>query len=178
MLTITTIPLPARLVVRLESIVQESEGRGRLRRRGRGAAYRQVQAAAASTVLANGRCTSVELHHETPPGVMAHEHGVLVFSPIDAGSTHLQEISSVGDDPRWTLYEAGGLMRREWRWIRIPQVGTFEFTASGAEVVPVDLGEFHGTQLEVLLTEGDDGWPGDDAIVGIGFDEIARLART
>ena len=137
-----------------------------------------MQAAAAQAALTEGRCLSVELHHETTPGVMTHEHGLLVFSPIDAGATRLFEISSVDEDPRWTLHAGGELMRREWRWIRIPDVGTFEFAASGDPLAPVDLGDLHGTQLEVLLTEGDDGWPGDDAILGIGFDEIARMART
>jgi hypothetical protein len=40
----------------------------------------------------------------------------------------------------------------------------------------VRLGEFHGTELELCLTE-DMTWPGDDALLSLSFDEIERLAR-
>jgi hypothetical protein len=179
MLTTATVELPLALVEVLEDVIRAGEGRGVGRwARSPGREYRRHQAATAQAVLTEGRCVSVHVRHDLPPATLSHEHGLLVLFPVDGDATHLLEILSVADDPRWALHEAGGLMRREWRWLRVPGIGTHGFAASGEPIDHADLGDFHGTELEVVLTEGDDGWPGDDATLGMSFDEAARLVAS
>lgn len=177
MMTTQTIELPSSLVAVLEDAVHTAERRGGGRWfRGPGRAYLDQRADAARAALATGTCISVQVRHDSAPAVLTHEHGLLVVFPVDATSTQLLEILSVADDPRWDLYTAGGLMRAEWSWLRVPDLGSYEFAASGAPIDHVELGDVHGTQLEVVLTEGDDGWPGDDATLPMPFDDVVRLA--
>jgi hypothetical protein len=67
-------------------------------------------------------------------------------------------------------------MRAHWRWLRLRGLeGSWGFSAEGAPVTPRTLPYFHDTALERRLTEEMD-WPGDDALLPLPFDEIARLA--
>jgi hypothetical protein len=175
----TTVELPADLVAVLQGYVEAAERgglRGRLRST-RGGAYRREQGAAAGLLLEQGTCLQVQVEHDVAPAVMTHEHGLLLMFPVGTEATHLLEVSSVGDDPRWALHATGDLMRRQWTWLRLGDLGVHDFAATGEQLAPLDLGDFHGTRLEEYLTEGDAGWPGDDASLDVSFNDILAMAR-
>lgn len=177
--TTEVVDLPADVVGVLEGFVAAADRvgeRGRWRR-APGAAFAEERGAEARRLLERGTCVSVRVEHDDAPAVMSHEHGLIVLIPLGGGGTHLLDISSVADDVRWDLHREGGLMRGEWRWLRLGEVGFHGFAASGDPIVPVDLGDLHGTRLEDRLTEGDDGWPGDDATLDIPFATAVDLAR-
>lgn len=135
------------------------------------------RAARARAALERGVCGEVRVSHETPPALSEHEHGVFAFVPAGPAATLLLDISSVSDDPRWPLYEGGGLLRSEWRWLRFDGLdGCWCFDAAGAPIAPLSLPFFHDTALERRLTEEMD-WPGDDAIVPLSMAEVEALAR-
>jgi hypothetical protein len=138
---------------------------------------RSDRAALADAVRARGVCEEVEVWHDAPPAVAEHKQGIYLFVPMHARATLLLDVSSVSGDPRWALYRANRLLVAHWRWLRFPGLdGPWCFLAEGMEVAPVRLGEFHGTELELCLTE-DMAWPGDDALLPFSFDEIERFAR-
>lgn len=179
MLITEVVDLPADAIGVLQGYAAAADRvgeRGRWRRAPR-AAFAEERGAEARRLLEGGTCVSVRVEHDDPPAVMTHEHGLIVLIALDDGSTHLLDVSSVADDVRWELHRDGDLMRREWRWLRLGEVGFHAFAASGDPVAPVVLGDLHGTRLEVHLTEGDDGWPGDDATLDLSFATAVEMAR-
>lgn len=136
------------------------------------------RATGAAAALKAGTCTEVRAEHDTPPAVVEHEHGLLVLIPVTADQTLMLDISSVSEDPRWKLHSAGKLFHKTWQWLRIPGMDSVTgFRVDGPAIQPVNLPELHGTSLEQTLTEGM-GWPGDDAIIPYGLDELTRLAKS
>lgn len=130
----------------------------------------------ARAALARGTCEIVEVRHDTPPALAEHEHGIFLFVPVNRNETLLLDVSSVSEDARWGLHEAGQLMRQRWRWVRLADLeGPWCFAAEGAAVTARRLGDFHGTALEARLTEEMD-WPGDDALLPLALEVIERLA--
>ncbi len=138
----------------------------------------EQRAASATKALTAGTCTEVQVDHDQPPAIVEHEHGLLVLIPVDADKALMLDISSVSEDPRWQLHRAGNLFRKSWRWLRIPGMDSVTgFRVDGPAIQPVSLPELHGSSLEQTLTEGM-GWPGDDAIIPFGLDELTRLAKS
>jgi hypothetical protein len=179
MLSVRDIPLPEEARLRLESLVAAGAPARGLWQRLAGAAdrkFRERRAEAARAALASGTCQAVHVRHDAPPAVSEHEHGLFVFVPAASEATLLLDVSSVSEDPRWDLHRAGGLMRAEWRWLRLIELdGPSDFAVDGPAVTPIALPFFHGTALERRLTEEME-WPGDDALLPLALDEIARLA--
>lgn len=135
------------------------------------------RAAKARAVLGRRACEDVEIWHDTPPALATHEHGIFLFVHAGAGAALLLDVSSVSEDPRWALYQENRLFCQRWHWYRFPAFdGPWCFSAEGPPVMPHYLGDFHGTALETRLTEEMD-WPGDDALLPLPLEEIARLAR-
>ncbi len=172
-----TVDLPDDCAQLLHRYVAAAEGEGRRRLLRRPGRFVTERATIARRVLDEGTCVSVHLEHAEPPAIAFHEHGLLVITPLGDDDVQLFDISSVDGDPRWALHEAGGLLRRDWRWIRLGDLGPYGFTAGGEPVVPIDLGELDGTALETYLTERDEGWPGDDATLPETFADIVAMAR-
>lgn len=177
MLTMVTIDLPDDCVELLREYVDAAGGDGKRRLLRRPGRFVTERATAARRVLDQGTGVAVHLVHDDPPAAVGHEHGLLVVAPIDGQSAQLFDISSVDGDPRWDLHQAGELFRREWRWIRLGELGPHGFAATGAPVRPIDLGELHGTALETYLTERDEGWPGDDATLDRSLADICAMAQ-
>lgn len=172
------VPVPPDAILKLRGQIETAERAARRRlMSGHSRAAALTQGSAAALVLDLGRCTSVHVEHTDHPAVMTHEHGLLVFIPVDDGRTHMLDVCSVDGDPRWDLHEAGDLMRRHWRWIRLGEAGMHDFVASGPAIEPLDLGDLHGTTLEPLLTESDEGWPGDDVTLDVEFSTLVALAQ-
>ena len=135
------------------------------------------RAAKARAVLGRRACEDVDIWHDSPPALAQHEHGIFLFVHAGAGATLLLDVSSVSEDVRWDLYQENQLLRQHWHWYRFPGLdGPWCFTADGPPLMPMFLGDFHGTALERRLTEEMD-WPGDDALLPLPLEEIARLAR-
>jgi hypothetical protein len=131
----------------------------------------------AQAVLARGTCEEVEVWHDAPPALAEHEHGIYLFVPMHAKATLLLDISSTTEDPRWALHREKKLLVTHWRWVRFPGIqGPWCFHADGHEITPIRLGAFHGTELELVLTQ-DMAWPGDDALLPLSFNDIERYAR-
>ena len=142
-----------------------------------GRAFIAARASAARAVIDRGRCIEVRVRHDQPPLCMSHEHGVILLIAIDDNRSLLLDVSSVGDDPRWNLQQAGKLMCRDWRWLRLgDNLGSSCFVADGPAVEALDLGELHGTKLEEHLLADDD-WPGDDAVVSLSRQVAIELAK-
>jgi hypothetical protein len=135
------------------------------------------RAAKARAVLGRRACEDVEIWHDSPPAMAQHEHGLFFFVHAGAGATLLLDVSSVSEDVRWTLYQENRLLRQRWHWYRFVGLdGPWCFTADGPPMMPVYLGDFHGTALERRLTEEMD-WPGDDALVPLPLEQIVQLSR-
>lgn len=173
-LVVSTAALPADAVGALTREVDAGARKGLLRRAN---AHRQACAAAAEALLRDGTCPAVTVHHDQRPLTLRHEHGAVVVTPLEGDRVHLLDISSVSDDPRWELYRSGELWRREWTWLRLGDLGFRDFRASGATITPVDLGDLHGTALEERLVDGDEGWPGDDAVLDLSGSAVVELAH-
>lgn len=182
MLAVRVVPLPQDAERVLEGFVAPAPApSGGLWSRLRSAAFDRKfaadRAAKARAVLGRRACEDVELWHDSPPALATHEHGLFLFSHAGAYATLLLDISSVSDDVRWALYQENRLFLQRWHWYRFPGLGgPWCFTADGPPVMPLYLGDFHGTALETRLTEDMD-WPGDDALLPMQFEEIIRLAR-
>lgn len=183
MLTVRDIPLPPDARVALDAMIAASPAApaGLWSRLKAAAAldrkFIAERAAQARIALSRGTCTEVEAEHDTPPALAEHEHGLLLFVPARADATLMLDVSSVSDDPRWTMHRAGHLMRQRWRWLRIAGLdGPQCFRATGAAMTPRRLGDFHGTALERRLTEETD-WLGDDALLPLPLADIERLLR-
>ncbi len=178
-ITTRTVPIPTGAGDMLRAAVAAGErtaGRRLAGRRARQAAAAEAEHAA--QVLQAGACTEVHVTHDTAPALITHEHGVLVLIPAEPDTTLMLDICSVDGDPRWSLHLDGGLLRHDWRWLRLGKFGSYGFTADGPMIDPMNLGDLHGTELERALTEGDDGWPGDDAILRISFTTAIALATS
>ena len=142
-----------------------------------GRAFIAARASSARAVIDRGRCIEVRVRHDEPPLCMSHEHGVILLIAIDDSHSLLLDVSSVGDDTRWDLQQAGTLMCRDWRWLRLgDNLGASCFVADGPAVEALDLGDLHGTKLEEHLL-ADDGWPGDDAILSLSRVDAIELAK-
>lgn len=183
MLTVSEIDLPddaSALLASYEAAAQSSPGvfgglMALLPLPGR--AFTATRGKLAREALDLGRCVEVRVRHDGPPVIMSHEHGVIVLIAIDGNRTLMLDVSSVGDDPRWDLHQAGKLMRRDWRWLRLGEtLGASCFKADGPAVTALDHGELHGTKLEQHLLAGE-GWLGDDAVVGLSLEDALRLAH-
>ena len=183
MLTVRNIPLPQDARNALDAMIAASQpAPAGLWSRIKAAAaldrkFLAERAAQARNALLRGTCTEVEVDHDTPPALAEHEHGLFLFVPARPDATLLLDVSSVSDDSRWTMHQAGQFLRQRWRWLRIEGLeGPQCFRATGAAVAPRRLGEFHGTALEHRLTEETD-WLGDDALLPLSLAEIERLMR-
>lgn len=142
-----------------------------------GRAFIAARAHAARAVIDRGRCIEVRVRHDQPPLCMSHEHGIILLIAIDDSRSLLLDVSSVSDDPRWDLRQAGKLMCSDWRWLRFgDNLGSSCFVADGPAVEALDLGELHDTKLEERLL-ADDGWPGDDAVVDLSRQVAIELAK-
>ncbi len=138
---------------------------------------RAERAARANAVLQLGRCEEVEVWHDALPAIAEHAGGIFLFVPMHARATLLLDIRPTSDDPRWALHQAGALLTTHWRWLRFPGLrGPWCFFNEGHDIVPIKLGSFHGTELELYMTE-DIPSPGDDTLLPISFEDIERLAR-
>jgi hypothetical protein len=138
---------------------------------------RADRAAHAHAVLARGACEEVEVWHDALPAIAEHAGGIFVFVPMHARATLLLDVRPSTEDPRWALHQAKALLTTHWRWLRFPGLrGPWCFLAEGHDIVPVKLGSFHGTELELYMTE-DIPFPGDDTLLPLSFDQIERLAR-
>jgi hypothetical protein len=174
MVQVDKVPMPPAVRALL---AEEHECESRRSRRGFGrrsrtdATVRVEQIAAA---LDSDVCEEVRVDHDSTTVLLTHEHGLVVLTP-HAEHTLMLDISSVGDDPRWDLYVDGRLMQRSWRWIRVATLGPFAFSVSGDSFTPDNRGDLHGTRLEEYLTEGPNGWPGDDAVVAMPLPALVEL---
>lgn len=116
-----------------------------------------------SSFLSNGRA----------PAFFEHDHGVLVLTDAGDLKTLFFDISSDGDDPRWSLYENGDMNRRVWRWLRLPVSREIvKFSTEGSrlnqrkpatKISSVDAWE----AVNVALGE-----PLDGAVIHRSFDEL------
>ncbi len=182
MLAVRVVPLPQDAEKVLEDIITPPASSAGLWSRLKAAATvdRKLlaeRAAKARAVIGRRACEDVEICHDMPLALAEHEHGIHLFVHAGAGVTLLLDVSSVSDDVRWPLYQQNRLLRHRWHWYRFPGLdGPWCFSAEGPPVTPLYLGDFHGTDLEYRLTEEMD-WPGDDALLPMPIEEIARLPR-
>ncbi len=172
-ITETPVPIPDDVAALLNDTVAAGSRRGMFRGVGTDG---RASAREAQRIVDTGSCVAVDVQHDQPPVVANHEHGLIVLIRRGDDTAHLLDISSVADDPRWALHSTGALWTRWWSWVRAGDLGPFRFTATGEPLAPPFDADLHGTRLEAYLTESDDGWPGDDAVLAITFaDAVAWL---
>jgi hypothetical protein len=184
MIFVREVPLSQNAIRALKGVIGAAKGGGllaRLSHSGRPASQsdkdRAERAALADAVLRRGVCEEVEVWHDALPAIAEHAGGLYVFVQMHARATLLLDLRPIAEDPRWALHQAGAFLTTHWRWLRFPGLrGPWCFLAEGHDVLPVKLGSFHGTELEIYMTE-DIPRPGDDTLLPISFDEIERLAR-
>jgi hypothetical protein len=83
----------------------------------------ETRAAAKRRAIADLKCGFGEasfLNHSRPPRFIEHDHGVLAFADAGDFRTLFLSIDRDDADPRWSLYAAGEMHRRVWRWMRLP----------------------------------------------------------
>ena len=137
----------------------------------------QILARAKQRATADLRCGFGEssfLNAGRAPQFYRYSNGVLAIADAGDLKTLFFDITNDETDPRWTLFEAGDLQRRVWRWIRLP--ASFEvvkFSTEGSKfaqrtraVKEIDSIEAWEA-IHVALGE-----PIDGAVIHMPFDEV------
>lgn len=121
-----------------------------------------------SSFLSNGRM----------PRFYEYSNGVLVLADAGDLKTLFFSISDDGFDPRWSLYEAGDLYRRVWRWLRLPvSREVVKFSTEGSKLAqngaPPQITSIDAFEaVNVALGE-----PLDGAIIHKSFDELTDMVE-
>jgi len=97
---------------------------------------RSVEKRKAVADLRCGFGESSFVSHGRAPRFFEHEHGVIVLADAGDLKTLFFDIPNDGTDPRWALYEQGELLRRVWRWTRLPvSRDVVKFSAEGSKLI-------------------------------------------